>query len=266
MRLRHPLSRLPAFLPCPALLLLCLGCASKYQDLKAFTQSHEQDVAAADYRIEPPDVLSISSATCPEVESDQQPVGADGKITLKLLGEVKVAGQTAREVAAKLKELLAVYYVEPDVTVRVAAYQSKKIFVFGEVTRAGALAYTGRDSVLDVLAACQPTHFAWKAQVKVIRPGPSPDERHEIVVDVDRIIKTGDLQKNFLLQDGDILYVPPTPLAWANRTVQDVLGPLRGTAEAYSTPATFIAATDYYRNHNSANTYVRISPGGGPQP
>jgi hypothetical protein len=80
------------------------------------------------------------------------------------------------------------------------------------------------------------------------------------------MVKTGDLQKNFLLQDGDIIYVPPSPLAWFNRAVQDVLGPFRGTAETYSTPATFIAATEYYKNRNTGQTYVRLSPGGGPQP
>lgn len=245
-----------------ALILLPLGCASKYQDLKVFTQEHEQDVAASEYYIEPPDVLAFSSPTCPELEGEMQTVGPDGKITLKLIGEVKVAGLAPREVAARVKELMAVYYVDPEVSVRVLEPESKKIFVFGEVFRPGALPFTGRDSVLSVLASSGLNRMAWGAQVKVIRPGPSKDERHEIVVNVDRIMKNGDTSANFLLQEGDIVYVPPTPLAWLGHRINDVLYPFAGAASLYSQPATFIGATQYYQNPDAQRTFIRLGPGG----
>ena len=39
-----------------------VGCSSKYENLKAFVQGHEHgDVGASTYRIEPPDVVSITS-------------------------------------------------------------------------------------------------------------------------------------------------------------------------------------------------------------
>ncbi|NLU19141.1 MAG: hypothetical protein GXW89_00315 [Phycisphaerae bacterium] len=237
--------------------LLLAGCASRYQDLKVFTQEHEQDVAASEYCIEPPDILAISSPTCPELDGEAQPVGPDGKITLKLIGEVKVSGLTPREVAARLTELMGVYYVDPEVSVRVVAFESKKIFVFGEVANPGARPFTGRDSVLSVLATCVLNRGAWGAQVKVIRPGPSKDERHEIVVNVDRIVQTGDTRSNVLLQEGDIIYVPPTPLAWLGHRIDDVLYPFAGAANLYSQPATFIGATDYYRD-SDRRTYLRL--------
>lgn len=261
MRCRQHLSHGAGW--CLGLLILLqgAGCASRYEDLKVFLQKHEHDVAAVEYRIEPPDMVLVSSPTCAEIDGDLQRIGPDGKISLKLLGEVQIAGMTPRESAAKLRELLAVYYVEPEVNVRVTAYESKKIFVFGEVASPGPRPFTGRDSVLDVLATTHLTRMAWGAQVKVIRPSASPEARHEVVVDVDRIMQTGDLQKNFLLEDGDIVYVPPTPLAWVGQRIQDVLFPVSGAAELYSEPATFIAATDYYKDRNSAKTYVRFSPG-----
>ena len=244
-----------------AVLLSALGgCASRYDDLKVFVQQHEQDVAASEYVIEPPDILAITSPTCPELEGEEQIVAPDGKITLRLLGEVKVADMTPREVSARLKELLSVYYTDPEVTVRVASHESKKVFVFGEVTSGGALPFTGRDTVLDMLAACRMNRYAWGAQVKIIRPGPSESERHEIVVDVDRMMQTGDLRSNVLLQEGDIVYIPPTPLAWMGMRIQDVLFPLQSAAQAYSTPATFMGATEYYRNRGSARTSIHLSP------
>lgn len=244
-----------------AVTLFLVGCAPRYQDLKVFTREHEQDVAASEYLIEPPDVLAIASPTCPELDGEAQPVGPDGKITLKLIGEVKVSGLTPREVAARLREMMAVYYVEPEVSVRVLAHESKKIFVFGEVSNPGARPFTGRDSLLSVLGTCRLNRGAWGAQVKVIRPGPSEDERHEIVVNVDRMMQTGDMRHNVLLQEGDIIFVPPTPLAWLGQRIDDVLHPLAGAGELYSEPATFIGATDFYRDSHR-RTYLRLGTGG----
>jgi polysaccharide export outer membrane protein len=265
IQLRSPHLRLIVTAPAVAMTFLQAGCASRYDDLKVFVQKHEQDVVASEYTIEPPDVLAFSSPTCPELQGEEQVVGPDGKITLRLVGEVKVAGMTPREVSARLRELLAVYYTDPEVSVRVASPGSKKVFVFGEVFRRGALPFTGRDSVLDVLAAAQMSFYAWGSQVKIIRPGPTPSERHEIVVDVDHMIQTGDTRGNVLLQEGDIIYVPPTPLAWMGMRIQEVLFPLRSAADTYSTPATFIGATDYYQDHGKNRsitaTGINLSPG-----
>ncbi|MEP0841795.1 MAG: polysaccharide export protein [Phycisphaerae bacterium] len=242
--------------------LLLTGCASRYDDLKVFLQGHEHEVAASDYRIEPPDVIEISSPTCPEVDGETQRVGADGKVTLKLLGDVKISDLTPREAGAKLREHLAVYYVDPEVSVRVVGYESKKVFVFGEVGNPGARPFTGRDSVLDVLAGTRLLRTSWGAMVKVIRPGPTEQDRHEIVVDVDRIMQTGDLRQNVLLEEGDIVYVPPTPLAFAGQCIMQVLFPLSAAAETYSTPATILAANDYYRDRGTGRTSIRFNAGG----
>jgi len=214
-----------------------IGCASnennKYADLKNFVQAHRQDVAAVEYRLEPPDVVAISSPTAPEVDGEVQQIRSDGKISLRLLGEVKAAGLTPRELAAKLEELLSRYYVNPKVNVQVAAYLSKNVYVFGQVQMGGALPFTGRDTVLDVLAKAKPTFLAWGAQVKVIRPSPSENDRSEVVVNVDEMMQTGDLRNNFLLKEGDIVYVPPTPLAWLGLRVRELLFPFQPMMDTY---------------------------------
>ena len=211
------------------------GCAPpKYADLQHFVQSHNQDVADTNYRIEPPDIVAISSPSCMEVDNEIQQVRSDGKLSLRLLGEVKVSGLTPRELAAKLEDLLKRYYTSPKVNVQVAGYESRKVYVFGQVSRGGKLPYTGRDTVLDVLAKAGPTFLAWGAQVKVIRPSAAPNERHEVVIDVDRMMQSGDLQSNFMLKEGDIVYVPPTPLAWFGLRVRELLWPWEPVMGAYN--------------------------------
>ncbi len=236
-----------------ALALLALGaattgCASKYADLKAFVQAHNHDVVASTYRIEPPDVLAISSPTAPEIHGVARRVGSDGKITLKLLGAVKVSMMTPKEVAAKLEQLLSRFYVDPKVEVTVASYDSKSIYVFGQVGANGRKPFTGRDTMLDVLANAQPNFIAWGSRVKVIRPSPSPDEVREITVDVDKMIKTGDLRGNFLLQEGDIVYVPPTPMGWLGLRIQEILFPFSPVFSAYTFPADVATAPEAYED------------------
>lgn len=244
-------ARCTSVLRTAVLLAVCLsgaaGCTSKYQDLKAFVQAHDHgDVGASTYRIDPPDVLSISSPTASEIDGAYQTVGIDGKISLKLLGEVKVSRLTPREAASKLEDLLRRYYVDPKVHVRVAGYRSKKIYVMGQVDRVGPRIYNGRDTVLDVLAESRPTFLAWNAQVHVIRPNATESERHDIVVNVDEIMQKGDTRANFLLQPGDIVYVPPTPLAWVGLRIRELLFPFNPIYQAYRMPADFMETNDIY--------------------
>lgn len=223
------------------------GCAPKYKDLKVFLQAHRHDVAASIYRFEPPDMLSIESPTSPEVDREIQRIRSDGKISLRLIGDVQVSGMTPEEVAAKIEELLSRYYESPKVTVRVAVYASKNVYVFGQVTGRGAHPFTGRDTLLDVMAAAQPNFLAWGAQVKVIRPSPNADERHEIVVNVDKMLETGDLTDNFLLQEGDMVFVPPTPLGWVGLRIQELLFPISPALATFNAPVQFRNTTDQMR-------------------
>lgn len=236
------------------------GCGGpKQDDMQHFLRSHETLVSGVDYRVAPPDIVQISSPQALEVDGDIQLIRMDGKINLRLLGEVKIAGLTTPEIASKLETLLSRYYQRPQVNVRVVGYRSKHIFVTGEVTGGGALPYTGRDTLLEVLSQAQPTFSAWTGNVKVIRPSPDKSERHEVTVNVDKIMKEGDLKKNILLQEGDIVYVPPTPMAWVGNQFRQLLLPVAPATQTIITPKTFESSVDVYRN-SASNGLSSVSP------
>ncbi|NLX13005.1 MAG: polysaccharide export protein [Phycisphaerales bacterium] len=246
---------------CIACGLAGAGCAPpKYEDLKVFVQAHDHDVVSSIYRIEPPDVIAIESATCPEVDGEIQTVDIDGKISLQLINEVKVSMLTPKEVAAKLEGALARYYHQPEVKVRVVNHASKNIYVFGEVGMKGPVPFTGRDTVLDVLARAQPTFLAWRGRIELIRPSPDPDKRHKVIIDVDRMQQGGDLRDNYLLQDGDIIYVPPTVLGWIGLRVQEVLFPISPVLAAYQMPADVKWTTETYKHWNDDNYWGYRAP------
>lgn len=205
------------------------ACGPSEREIDSFVRSYEASVSAADYQVQPPDALEISSAQAKEIDGEIQSVRQDGKITLRLLGDVKVAGMTPIEISRKLESLLQRYYIDPQVNVRLKEANSKQYYVFGQVDREGAFPCTGRDSLLNALALAQPTFIALKSGVKVIRPNHEREKRHVMTVDADRIIKKGKLEDNVYLQDGDIVYVPPTPLGWLGLKLNALFYPVQQT-------------------------------------
>lgn len=228
---------------------LSAGCATTHNQLVAFLRAHDAEVSTGSYVVRPPDAIAIHAPGAPEVDGAVQQVRPDGKVVLRLLGEVDVAGLTTEEMAAKLRTLLARYYVEPEVVVQVAAYRSQYYYVFGEVANGGPKLYTGRDTLLMALAEARPTFLAWKSQIRIVRPPAEPaGDSKTIVVDLDRMLRHGDLSLNILLQEGDVIEVPPTPLAWVGHRVRELLYPLDPAINAYATPASAIHATRVYQN------------------
>jgi polysaccharide export outer membrane protein len=223
--------------------LAAASCGPSDREINAFIHAWEASVSAPDYRVQPPDTIAISSPTAPEVDGESQSIRQDGKINLRLIGEVKVAGMTPAEIARKLEALLQIYYLDPKVSVRVSGKGSKHFYVFGEVSRSGAFPYTGRDTLLRVLADAQPTFVAWKSQIKIIRPSHEKNKRRVMTVDADRIMKEGKLDQNVLLQEGDILYVPPTPLAWVAYRVYEILWPFTPAVGTQTGPGGIITPT-----------------------
>ena len=237
-----------------ATLTVLVGCTPSDTQISAFIGEWEATVSASDYVVMPPDAVEISSSSAPEIDGETQVVRQDGKISLRLVGEVKIAGLTPLEIAGKLESLLQKYYVAPKVNVRVIDNGSKRIYVFGQVQGPGGMRYTGRDTILSVLAKAQPTFMAWKSQVKVIHPSHEEARRSVMTVDVDRILKEGRLDQNVLLQEGDIIYVPPTPLAWIGLRLREVLFPFGPVLQTIGLPGDAIVTAEYAADPRSNNT------------
>jgi polysaccharide export outer membrane protein len=219
----------------------------QHADLVAFLRAHENEISSGEYRVSPPDSIRIHAATAPEIDGITQRIRSDGKVALRLVGEVQVAGMTPEETAGKIQEILARYYVEPQVMVEVVEYKSKTFFVLGQVEAPRPYPYTGRDTLLSAIATAKPNFIAWMSQVKVVRPSPDGEQRHVVTVDMDKMIQQGDVTQNFLLQEGDIVFVPPTPLGWLGLRVREVLFPLSPVIQAYTLPTAVKFANDVYQ-------------------
>jgi len=254
----------------PALLCtVMVGCSQNSQKqteasrLQSFLQRERTPVAGIEYRVMPPDVIAISSTYVREINSITQQIRPDGKISLPLVGEIYVAGLTPEEIRSDIESVVRRYYKKVDITVYVVEYNSQKVFVFGEVSSAGPIPWTGSDTLLDVLAQTQPTRLAWPQKIKIIRAkkptrgGYMPDEAileqcaqgqtpvissddaetMEMVIDLQAMVESGDLSRNVLLQPDDIIFVPPNPFAAVGLALGQVLFPMSQAASITKVPA-----------------------------
>ncbi len=218
-----------------AVVLSAVGCTT-YTDYAAFVREPRPLVTATDYRLAPPDVITITSKRVREIAGHTEQIRPDGKITLPLLGTVYVAGRTVEEVSAELSHVAQAYYEDADVSVRVVAFNSKKIFVFGEVGLAGAYPYDGANTVLETLAVAQPTRLADPNQILVLRPNTDGELVRRMTIRLDDMVKEGDVSLDAVLEEGDILYIPPNPLAAIGLAFQQLLLPIQPMASTVQGP------------------------------
>lgn len=223
--------------------LLLAGCfSSRPEDIQSFQFPNETQVTTDEYILQPPDSVTIISTKIPLLRGAEtspgltQVIKPDGTISLEDIGQIPVAGKTPRQVADMIaQKLSALYKLAGDYPIDVQVInRSKFYYVVGQVERPGAFIYTGRDTALQAIAKSVPTNLAWKEKIQVIRPAKDPSERSLVFnLDFKKMAEHGRMDKNVLLEAGDVIYVPPTILASIGLTVQEIVGPIFSGGSAY---------------------------------
>ncbi|MBW8015004.1 MAG: hypothetical protein FVQ82_02380 [Planctomycetes bacterium] len=213
------------------------GCfSSNPQDIHAFLKPGEVAVTAKEYVLQPPDEIEIHCTRVPEIHLRRQRIRPDGNVTFEGIGDISVAGKTPAEVADLLKKQVSGLYTlagDKPIDVHVAAYRSKFFYVMGEAYLPGRKVYTGRDTLFSILADARPNPMAWKSRIQIIRPSSDRKVKAKIFeFNLKDALLRGDLSKDVLLQEGDIVYIPPTPLAWVAQRVEEFVRPI---GRAFST-------------------------------
>lgn len=235
-------------------LVLCVvflsGCFSANpKDIAAFKKPYEVNVTADKYILQPADTIQVTCPTVADINFPSQTIRPDGKITFPNIGEVEVAGKTPIEAADAIREKASKLYMitgDHPIDVRITQYQSHVYYVLGMVNRPGSRLYSGRSSALRAIAEAQPNVMAWGDHIQVIRPSSDPKVKPRIFeIKWDPMIAHGDASKDVLLDEGDIIYVPPTILAGVGLTIAEFLTPFSQAFSAVNTVPGGSAAVGY---------------------
>jgi polysaccharide export outer membrane protein len=135
-------------------------------------------------------------------------VSPTGEVDFPLCGKVKVGGLTASEAADLFTVCLKTSYVRrPQVSVMVKEFNSKKVFVFGEVSKPGSFPFEeGMTIIHAVSAAGGFNKSASKNSVNITRVVDGKEAKVPVRVEDIMVGR----EKNFALQPGDIIFVPET--------------------------------------------------------
>jgi len=158
------------------------------------------------YRLGAGDTIAISVWRNPEL-SVTVPVRPDGFVSAPLIGDVEVGGKTPEAVAEVMRERLSDFVQDPQVSVIVTGLASAeyltRVRVTGAVQQPRSVPYRPGMTVMDlVLEAGGPTEFAAPSRTRLYRQGHDARE-----VDLDAVLRRGDLNTNFQLRPGDVITV-----------------------------------------------------------
>ena len=165
----------------------------------------ETAVAVGASSLGPGDVIEVRVYQEPELSGVYQ-VGADGDVVFPLCKAVAVAGLSPNGVAEKLRACLTAGFMrDPQVSVLVKEYNSKKVFVFGEVQKPGTFTFEDGMSVVQaVTIAGGFTKTAARNSTSVTRRVRGQEVKVKVNVQDIALGKA----PNFTLEPGDIVYVP----------------------------------------------------------
>jgi polysaccharide export outer membrane protein len=175
--------------------------------------------ANEEYSLGPGDEISLDFPGRPELTA-KKVVGPDGRITLPLVGPIKIADKNRTEAAKLIVDSLAPYYRELTVTVNVDKYASNRVIVIGSVQHPGVLYFDDTPTLLDVIArggllsntgagtgtgasSTSGAHDGIPERCAIYR-----GDDQVVWVDLRQMLQSGSSMADLRLRRNDIVYVP----------------------------------------------------------
>lgn len=161
----------------------------------------------SDYKIGRQDLLEIRVFDLEELDQTVR-VADDGSISLPLLGPLQVAGLTKGELEGLIARLLEERFVRnPQVTIFVKEYESKKVAVSGAVKKPDTYEMLGEKTLLEMISLAGGLDKDLGREIVIFRPG-EDGATERIAVDLERLVYAADPALNLTVEPGDIIYVP----------------------------------------------------------
>lgn len=205
------------------ILAMLLGCVSqnavlKYEPAPVATAPQEPP----EYFIQPGDELDIKFFYNP-ILNEAIVVRPDGKISLQLVDEVRAAGLTPAQLDDVLTQKYAKELKKPAVTVIVRSFTGWQVYVGGEVNTPGLINLAvGMTALQAVINAGGLRETAEPTGAIVIRKG-RDNKPIPFRVDLNETIYGKGDTSNFQLKPSDIVYVPKSSIAKANKFVNQYI-------------------------------------------
>lgn len=177
--------------------------------------------SAGEYVIQPGDQLALDFYLNPEFNDDVT-VRPDGKVTLRLIGDIQAAGLTPDQLAEELDKGYLSELRNPDAAVHVKNMPSRQVYVQGQVSKPGAFPLEpGMTALQAISQAGGLTEQAGSDAVLIRRD--ACGQPYGVKINVASANGRGSSTKDVALAPRDILVVPRSGIASADLFVKQYI-------------------------------------------
>ena len=174
------------------------------------------------YRLRQGDELTIDVVQQMDLGANKTfTIRPDGYVSFPMVGNITADGMTVEEFTQSLTNSLSTYIINPDVSVNVAKLGGVRVYVFGEINKPGAYTLTKSSTVIDAIGAAG--SFNWDTAKKKIFLIHQNDPTKPIEINLNNILKTGDMSQNYVMREGDILYLTKNSKISFSRDIAPIL-------------------------------------------
>ena len=209
------------------LLFGMISCATQNaatKDVQPLSPKQIQPQKPFVYIIAPGDELDIKFFYNPEL-NENVIVRPDGMISLQLIDEIQAAGLKPSELDMQLTNLYSRELRKPVLTVIVRSFTRQRIYVGGEVIEPGLVELPAGMTTLQAIFQSKGfKETADPSETLVIRKG---ENGQPIPLRIDlAAVMQADGGSDLKLQPDDIVYVPKSAIANANKFIDEYIGGL----------------------------------------
>ena len=174
----------------------------------------------AEHTLSPGDEFEIRFPFAPDF-NDRVTVGQDGRVSLKLVGEVVIGGLTLPEATARLRELYAKQVRAPDLSLTMRRFEPEIVYVDGWVNKVGLIRSEIPLTVERAVARAGGAKTGAKTdEILLIRRDPDGKVDTRIAA-LGAFAGAGRPDQDPLLKSFDIVYVPQGAIAAVADFVQN---------------------------------------------
>ena len=164
--------------------------------------------ADEEYRLGRGDEITVDFTGRPELQA-KLVIGPDGRITLPLAGDVKLAGLSRPEAAKAIEAALAPFYTNLTAQVIVTRYTANRVLVLGAVEKPGPIVFDGTPTLLEALTrGGLPTSGPEKRPMIPDRCAIYRGSDQVLWVQLRQLIDSGNPMADLRLRRDDVIYVP----------------------------------------------------------
>ena len=232
------------------LVLLISGCAEERfksnTELKDF-QDHSRTIAAktektqlfnsiltappeeTEYLLGPGDLLTVTVFETEDLNAEAR-VSSRGYVSLPILDRVNVLDLTVAEAEEKIETLLKEKYLQnPHVAVFVKERISNQITLVGSFNKPGTYDYVSGRRLLDIIAVAEGLSDKAASLAYLTREDQKSKKRQNYIVDLNALIKDGDMNYNVAISSGDVIFIPEAGQCFVDGAVRNPgIYPVRG--------------------------------------